>query len=220
MIRQILPPAVAVADTTADLIDSPLFPEEQPYLADSVEHRRREFVTTRGCARTAMTALGVPPAAVGSGPKGEPEWPAGVTGSMTHCDGYRAAALSHSREFHSIGIDAERHEPLPEKLADYVTGPDERAHLRELGRSHPAVHWATVLFSAKETVYKAWYPLARRWLGFRDARLTFDPDAGTYTARLLVPGPVVDGVRVTWFTGHWAVRDGVVLTAIAVRRAR
>ena len=52
MIQQILPPAVAVADTTADLLDSPVFPEEEPYLADSVEHRRREFVTTRRCART------------------------------------------------------------------------------------------------------------------------------------------------------------------------
>ncbi|AKJ11322.1 4'-phosphopantetheinyl transferase [Streptomyces incarnatus] len=220
MIQQILPPVVAGADTTADLLDSPVFPEEEAYLEQAVEYRRREFVTTRGCARSAMAALGLPPAPVGSGAKGEPRWPAGVTGSMTHCDGYRAAAVSRSRDYHSVGIDAERHEPLPAEVVEYVTVAEERAHLRELARTHPHVHWATVLFSAKETVYKAWYPLARRWLGFRDARLTFDPDAGTYTARLLVPGPVVDGTRIGWLTGHWSVRDGIVLTAIAVRRGR
>jgi 4'-phosphopantetheinyl transferase EntD len=220
VIQQILPPVVASADTTADLLDSPVFPEEEAYLEQAVEHRRREFVTTRGCARSAMTALGLPPAPVGSGARGEPQWPAGMTGSMTHCDGYRAAAVSHSRDYHSVGIDAERHEPLPAEVVEYVTVPEERTHLRDLARTHPAVHWATVLFSAKETVYKAWYPLARRWLGFRDARLTFDPDAGTYTARLLVPGLVVDGVRIGWFTGHWSVRDGIVLTAVAVRRGR
>jgi 4'-phosphopantetheinyl transferase EntD len=74
-----------------------------------------------------------------------------------------------------------------------------------------------VLFSAKESVYKAWFPLARRWLGFEEARLAFDPERGTFTARLLVGDlPSVAGREVTGFSGRYAVVGGLVLTAIAV----
>src|SRR5262249_33599292 len=61
--------------------------------------------------------------------------------------------------------------------------------------------WDRLLFSAKESVYKAWFPLARRWLGFEEADVTLDP-AGRFTARLLVPGPV------SGFTGRWTVHNG------------
>ncbi|HEX5740202.1 MAG TPA: 4'-phosphopantetheinyl transferase, partial [Pilimelia sp.] len=63
-------------------------------------------------------------------------------------------------------------------------------------------------------VYKAWYPLARRWLGFEEARVTLH-HGGTFDARLLVPGPRVGAVTVTGFAGRWAVRDGLLLAAIA-----
>lgn len=220
MMQQILPSAVACVDTTADIPDAPTAPEEAAALEACTEPRRREFTTTRHCARTAMAALGVPPAGIPSGPKGEPRWPAGLVGSMTHCDGYRAAALSRAADLHAMGIDAEPHRPLPPGVLDSISVPSEREHLRSLEREFPEVHWGTVMFSAKETVYKVFNPLTGRWLGFRDARMTFDPGAGTFRARLLVPGPVVDGKRLTWLTGHWSLREGLVLTALAVRRGR
>ena len=58
-------------------------------------------------------------------------------------------------------------------------------------------------------------PADRRWLGFEEADLVFDP-AGTFTARLLVPGPTVAGRELTGFTGRWLVADGLVVTSIAV----
>jgi hypothetical protein len=42
--------------------------------------------------------------------------------------------------------------------------PEERVWLARLRADHPWVCWDRLLFSAKESVYKAWYPLARRWL--------------------------------------------------------
>jgi 4'-phosphopantetheinyl transferase EntD len=66
-----------------------------------------------------------------------------------------------------------------------------------------------LLFSAKESVYKAWFPLAQRWLGFCDAQIALNAD-GTFDARLLVSGPVES------FGGRWLARDGLLLTAIAV----
>jgi 4'-phosphopantetheinyl transferase EntD len=87
--------------------------------------------------------------------------------------------------------------------------------LDRLARERPDVRWDKVLFSAKESVYKAWFPLTGRWLGFEDAELVPAAD-GTFRAGLRVPGPVVDGVALASFTGRWIVRDGLVITAIAV----
>jgi 4'-phosphopantetheinyl transferase EntD len=88
--------------------------------------------------------------------------------------------------------------------------------VREFGQSHPQIAWDRLLFSAKESVYKAWFPIARSWLDFEDALITADPVDGTFTARLLVPGPRLHGADLTKFTGRWLVEDGLILTAITV----
>ena len=96
--------------------------------------------------------------------------------------------------------------------------PEELPWLSRLGRDEPAVHWDRVLFSAKESVYKAWYPLVKRCLGFEDAILTVHPREGTFHARLLSPGPVLNGLPLTGFAGRWLVRDELVMTAVALTR--
>jgi 4'-phosphopantetheinyl transferase EntD len=95
--------------------------------------------------------------------------------------------------------------------------PAERARLGELAAAAPGVCWDRVLFSAKESVYKAWFPLARRWLDFTEADVTIDPAGGTFRARLLVDGPVAGGRPVTGFTGRWLAADGLVLTTVTAR---
>jgi 4'-phosphopantetheinyl transferase EntD len=69
-------------------------------------------------------------------------------------------------------------------------------------------------------VYKAWFPLTERWLDFDEASIAVDPSAGTFSALLLVPGPILEGTRLTAFAGRWLVRDGLILTAIALPTAR
>ena len=98
-------------------------------VARAVDRRRAEFTTVRTCARIALGRLGLPPAPLLTGSKREPLWPAGVVGSITHCDGYRAAAVARASEVAAIGIDAEPHDPLPDGILDRVTLPAERAHL-------------------------------------------------------------------------------------------
>jgi 4'-phosphopantetheinyl transferase EntD len=116
----------------------------------------------------------------------------------------------------TIGIDAEPNRELPEGVLDDVTLAEERASLRDLGSVVPDVYWDRLLFSAKESVYKAWFPLARRWLGFEDAVLTIDPCEGTFSAHLLVPGPKLTDGQLTRLGGRWLARDGLVMTAIAL----
>jgi 4'-phosphopantetheinyl transferase EntD len=213
LLADLLPPYVSAAETREDRIDVELFPEEELALGDAVEKRRREFVTGRACAREALAGLGLAPSPVGSGAKGEPLWPPGVVGSITHCEGYRACAVARSSSAVMLGIDAERNAPLGEGVWEDVAHGRER-ELRD-GDSDDGHHLDAVLFSAKEAIFKAWYPLAGRWLGFGDAELRID-GSGAFTARLLVPGPDVSGAPLRDLAGRWTADGDVVVTAVLV----
>jgi 4'-phosphopantetheinyl transferase EntD len=219
MIEQILPPEVASAEAFDDAGAAALFPEEQAVIARAVAKRRGEFGTGRACARAALAKLGLPPAAILPGARGAPQWPAGVAGSITHCAGYRAAAVARVRDVVSLGLDAEPNEVLPDGVLDHISLAREREWLPGLAAAAPGVSWDRLLFCAKESVYKAWFPLTGRWLGFEQAEITVEPEAGTFSAELLEPGPVLGGRPLTGFTGRWLARDGLLLTAIAVPAA-
>jgi 4'-phosphopantetheinyl transferase EntD len=217
VIEELLPPEVVAVDTREDLLDVELFAEERAALGQAVAKRRREFVTARACARKALALLGLPPSPIATGARGQPLWPAGVVGSLTHCTGFRACALARSTDLAGVGIDAEPHAPLPEGVLGEIARVEERPALVELARAAPAVHWDRLLFCAKESVYKVWFPLAGCWLGFEDATLTVDPVGRTFDARLLVPWPVgADGCLPSVLRGRWLVREGLVLAAIAL----
>jgi len=214
----VLPAPVVTATATADDPVAVLAPEEEPAVAQAVATRRAEFTTARACARAALTRLGLPGAAVPVGEKRAPVWPDGIVGAITHCAGFRAAAVARRDEVRTVGLDAEPHAALPDGVLEAVSDAGERAVLDRLAREHPDVRWDKLLFSAKESVYKAWFPLTGRWLGFEDAELVPAAD-GTFHAALRVPGPVVDGVAIASFDGRWIVRGGLVITAIAVPAA-
>ncbi|GIE91520.1 4'-phosphopantetheinyl transferase family protein [Actinoplanes regularis] len=215
MIDKLLPPAVRAVQAYGDVPDEPPYPGEADLIALAVEGRRREFITTRRCARQALGLLGLPPAPIRPGPKREPVWPAGVVGSLTHCTGYRAAAVARATDVSSVGIDAEPHAPLPEGVLDSVVAPGDAETLRRVTARDPATHWDRLLFSAKESVYKAWFPLTRRWLGFEDACLEIDPVARTFTAHLLIAGDRLDGSPpLTELRGSFLVARGLVVTAV------
>lgn len=216
MIDELLPQMVACAEAFEDPPDAVLFPEEAALLVRAVDKRRREFTTGRHCARSALAALGVAPVPILPGERGAPQWPAGTVGSITHCAGYRAAAVAHAREVLTIGLDAEPNQLLPDEVLTMVSLPGERARLRDLAAAEPGTCWDRLLFSAKESVYKAWFPLARRWLGFEDAEITINAADGTFEARLLVAAPATGGFPLAGLSGRWLVRDGLILTAITV----
>ena len=175
MLSSLLPAEVAVAEAFDDLEDAVLFPGEEAAIERAVPKRRREYTTTRHCARLALARLGLPPTAIRSGGNREPLWPDGVVGSMTHCDGYRAAAVARSGSVAGVGVDAEPHAPLPDGVFDTIARPDEVPMLAALAAARPEVWWDRLLFSAKESVYKAWFPVAGRWLGSGTRRWTWSP---------------------------------------------
>lgn len=212
MIEQLLPTIVRTAEAFGDRTDVNLFDVERATIERAVDKRRREFTTVRACAREALEALGVAPTPLIPGEHGAPQWPVGVVGSMTHCEGYHAAVVGLRSEVDSIGIDAEPDAPLPDGVLDIISVPDDMLGMAEAAATGVAAD--RLLFSAKESVYKAWFPLAQRWLGFEEATVALRID-GTFTARLMIDGTVEDGRVLTGFSGRWLAASGLVLTAVS-----
>ncbi|WP_327370425.1 4'-phosphopantetheinyl transferase family protein [Streptomyces sp. NBC_01217] len=220
MIEKILPSRMAVEEAFSDPPGAVLFPAEEELIRGAVETRRREFTTARHCARRALGSLGIAPAPILKGRRGAPIWPPQTVGSMTHCTGYRAVAVAHRADVLTVGIDAEPHAPLPDDVHETIALATEQRRERELRREHPGIHWDRLLFSAKESVYKAWFPLTQRWLGFEEADIVLHSN-GTFTAGLLPSATEAalaagSAAPPSAFNGRWLVADGLVVTAIAV----
>jgi|SRR5215472_4977312 len=235
VIEELLPAAAASAEAFGDPPGAALLPQEAAIVARASDKRRREFTTGRECARIALGKLGVELGPILVGERGAPLWPPGIVGSITHCDGYRAAVVARTSDVTAIGLDAEPNGPLPGGVLEVVSRSAERDRLAALADlaaerpGQPGVCWDRLLFSAKESVYKAWFPLTGTWLGFEDADVTIKPD-GTFTAHLVTPArptppaaspspaatPLDAAPPPAGFTGRWLAAVGLVLTAIVV----
>lgn len=215
LIEAVLPSPVASAETRRLRGDHPLYGEESRLVERAGEKRRREFATGRECAREAMAALGVTSAAVPGGDHGEPLWPAGLVGSITHCEGYCACALARAAEVAGIGIDAEPNLPLPAGVdLPSIASTSECQGVAALQRAQPEVRWDKLLFSAKESVYKAWSGLSgERWLDFDHAAVSFDATSGTFVAEVLVATSAGTGRPISAIAGRWASDGQVLVTA-------
>ncbi len=212
MIADLLPAAVATAEAIGPEPEPDpgpgLFPVEEALVRTAGPRRRAEFAAGRVIARKALAGLGLPPTPVPAGRAGEPRWPTGVTGSITHCASYRACAVARIAEVAALGIDAEPDAGLPAGLIESVASGAERAWLTRQAVAGPAVcpavNWDRLLFSAKEAAGKLWYPLTGEWPPFGRVAV-FPAAAGTFEAR-------VDGFRLA---GRWLARGGLIVTAVA-----
>jgi 4'-phosphopantetheinyl transferase EntD len=212
VIGELLPGWVGTAEWLGADPPPVLAGAEAAAVAGAGPGRRAEFATGRACARAALARLGGPAAPIPRRPDRGPQWPAGFAGSITHCPGYRAAAAARTRDLRAIGIDAEPHQPLPERVRRRVLLPAEQRWCR---RQPPGVHFDRIMFSVKESVFKAWHPLTGRWLGFRDAEVSVCPAAGRFSVTLLVPAP--DCLR-RGLAGRFRVAGGRIVTATVVPR--
>lgn len=220
MLGLILPAGVESQECFGEAPGGFLFPEEQQVIAHAVPTRRREYASVRGCARACLGRLGYPQVPILPGVGGAPTWPVGVQGSMTHCAGYAAAAVGPVSRISAIGIDAEPDAPLPEGVLDLVATPAERDRLAVVQLAPDSPNWDRLLFSAKEAVYKAWYPLVGEWLDHQEADVRIHPHDKTFTAQLSRDGLVVDGRQVHRLHGRWVSNGGILVTAVVLRSQR
>lgn len=196
-----------------DSLDEELVAEEEEAVRRATAKRRKEFAAGRVCAHQALKFLGLPTRAVPSGAFGEPIWPEGVVGSITHCAGYRACAVALETDFSALGIDAEPDAPLPSGILGDIARPVEQEELAMLYARSAEICWDRLLFSVKESLYKAWFPLAQQWLGFHDVEVKLDPRRRSFKAYVTASAPVKRRASLEALQGRWIAMDGLVISA-------
>lgn len=214
ILAEMLPASVASAEVCGHLDGVVLFAQEQRLVEGAVGARRRAFATGRGCARHALGTLGVAPEPILRDEHGAPLWPEGVVGSITHCDGYCAAAVAWMRDARSIGVDAEPNLEMPKGVLERIALPAERAWLGDYAAAHPTISWDRLLFSIKEAVYKARYPLVQGGLDFVGPLVMVDPLQGTFTAQAQDGEPAQR--QPSTLSGRWRAQDGLLVSATFV----
>jgi len=150
----------------ADGDELALLPAEAAAFAGSVLKVRRASGAARIVARMLLSRFGREPYAIPKSTAGMPVWPDGIVGSLAHDAKVAIAATAARPEFQSVGIDIEPAEPLAPDLLDIVATAQERDRIGDdplRGR---------LLFSIKEAIYKAAYPLDRTFLDHHDVEVS------------------------------------------------
>lgn len=209
MIEQILPPGIFCSTLTDLSAPFELWAEEKARLENATEKRHRDFSAGRTCARNSLKQMGIPDLPVLADDKRMPLWPPGVIGSITHCSDYCAAAVTRQSVYAGLGIDAERDRSIDDRLLNYISLPEERAHILSLPKT---LNWRLLLFSAKESVYKLYYPLKLRCLRFQDVSISFDPTGQCFQASVANESEN-SSLQSHQFQGNYLVAGDLYLTA-------
>lgn len=136
-------------------------------LQGSAIKRQQEFLAGRYCAARALQQLGQPELdMIGRQPNGQPAWPAGYSGSITHHRGRAVAWVAASTHYRELGLDLEGVVSLKraQQLQPRVLNPTEIQLGERLG--YPPALWFSLIFSCKETVYKLLSNAAGRYMPF------------------------------------------------------
>lgn len=180
----LFPAAVVGAEMREPGDASLLLPEEAACVGRAVPKRVQEFAAGRLCARRALAEFGITDFPVRVASDRQPLWPEFLVGSITHTDGYCAAVVAERCRLSAIGIDCEVIGRVTQELWPTILGPEEARWLDSLAQSE-RVAAVTLLFAAKEALYKCQYPLVGEWLNFHDLLVTpleRGTASGTFTA--------------------------------------
>lgn len=210
MFDELLPDFVASFSSLALPAEALLLESESEQSQSFAASRLKEFTHGRYCARQALASLGKPAVAIEVGESRQPVWPQGIVGSITHSQDFAAAAAGTTEQLAGLGIDCEQQGRLDEKIQKRISLPSEI----EAAGSSGLAEYGSILFSAKESVYKCIWPTVRHFVGFKDVELTLDIASSSYTAKpandKLCPS-LLSGIQ-----GRWLLVDGRVLTCALI----
>ncbi|MGC1506555.1 MAG: 4'-phosphopantetheinyl transferase superfamily protein [Sulfitobacter sp.] len=154
---------------------------EAAHLVQALASRQQEFAAGRTAVRIAMAQLGMAPVAIPAAKDRAPVWPSGLRGSISHTKFLCAAVVAN--EGPSLGLDIEQNTPLSSGLLSTICSDAEQRHIA----GPDQLRLAKLVFSAKEAIYKAQYPLTKMLFGFDHIDIFFNLPARAFTATFLKP---------------------------------
>lgn len=153
-----------------------------PSLLSAVPKRQAEFLAGRYCALRACRTLGHTMSDIPIHSDRSPIWPEGLIGSITHADNIAAGIVAKQVHYRGLGLDIEHlvsTETLP-ALRNQVASRQEVDCLKDFYNEQTAY---TLLFSAKEAIYKAIHRSVNRFVDFKEV-VCFNLEANTLNFQL------------------------------------
>lgn len=176
--------AIAFAVTSdLDIIRCDLNFDQAPMMsAKACVTRRASWVRGRAAAHQALKRLGMTARApISRSEQGEPIWPRGISGSITHCSPWSIAVATESFGSVFLGIDLENANRIQEfGIESVICRSSERVWIHE---DCDALERLCRLFSAKEALYKSLFSSYRRYIDFNEVELSWSAaDSAFYVA--------------------------------------
>ena len=214
-------PSCTFAERTFDVEESTLHHLASLYplpasLQRAVLKRQVEFLAGRVCAQQAVEALtGDKPVAILAQPDRAPAWPAGVVGSITHTASYAAALVAADTHYQGIGIDCEVIlSPENLTLQRQICVPHELEALQAVHSDWTPERLLTLVFSAKESLFKCLYRQVQKIFGFTAARLT-SLDRAHQTFVMQLEQDLTPHLRTpSQWSGHFQCHNNLLMTVI------
>ncbi len=181
LIQALAQPAVVMGHRMISSCDeNALTLAEATAFKNAVAEVRSQSGAARIVARGLLARFGYPDATIVKSSSGAPVWPSGIVGSIAHDRSVAVCAVARRSNYLGLGLDIEPNIELPGEVITLV------ATRRERARYGADFIRGRHLFSIKEAVYKAVYPLGGRFLEFHD----IDVDLNAQTA-FVTDGPAV-----------------------------
>ncbi|MFZ1181540.1 MAG: hypothetical protein WAN92_08565 [Herbaspirillum sp.] len=184
----------------------PLHPQEIAAVAHAMKQRRADFIAARWCAHRALDAIGKSVPVIAQGALGRPQWPTGVTGSITHESGICIAMAARTHYLPDAGIDLfdSRRSTDMQSIKNLVLAEREHGGASTIyGQDR-----TKLIFCIKEAVIKAVSLYAGRFMDMRD--IVLDIGQEHFAAR-------IDELP-TFVYGYWSA-IGPFLLSLGMRGA-
>ncbi|BAT71535.1 4'-phosphopantetheinyl transferase [Thermosulfidibacter takaii ABI70S6] len=130
----------------------------------------KDHTAGRLAAKRALAKCGVD-SEVSKGKYGEPVWPEGIVGSISHSRQHAFSVVGKREDFCSLGCDVELYSRMCEKVATRIMTPEES----KVSLLQDQIYW-TILFSAKEAFYKMQFPIFGKRLSFKDVTVLIEDE--------------------------------------------
>ena len=144
----------------------------------------------------------------------EPIWPPGIVGSISHTERYCGVAVGKKNKIDSLGLDVEHAGKIKEDCWKLIFTRNELAWISSLSKDRWKEN-ATLLFSAKECLYKCQYTISKKWLDFHDVTIIINHDIGEFDAILRIN---IDNLfkKGTCFRGRFLFYRDYVFTGMSI----
>ena len=193
-----------------------LHQEEYGAVKKAIAKRRSEFGAGRMCARSALERQGIKGCVLVRNPDGSTAWPPGIIGTISHSDLWCGAAVARQSDYAGIGFDIETIDRVTHNIAKRVLIDSEMAWVNRQPVDESR-KWFTLIFSAKESIYKCLSPLVGKQIRFHDAEIIPRTDCFSFDVRLTdkIASRIPSSLPLR---GHYLLYAGEVFSGIVLMK--